>query len=96
VQPGETPIQIPDGVFRDSESEKDQTWIKSIMKVCSSGGQIEVRELVDLLTPHHKLSKDTIRSNIMSIIRDTAIVKKGVIKHIKGISKFVPECQIVF
>lgn len=93
---GETPIQIPDGVFRDSESEKDQTWIKSIMKVCSCGGQIEVRELVDLLTPYHKLSKDTIRSNVMSIIKDTAIIKKGVIKHIKGISKFVPECQIVF
>lgn len=96
MQPGETPIQIPDGVFRDSDSEKDQTWIKSIMKVCSCGGQIEVRELVDLLTPHHKLSKDTIRSNIMSIIKDTAIIKKGVIKHIKGISKFVPECQIIF
>ena len=96
VQPGETPIQIPDGVFRESDSEKDQTWIKSIMKVCSCGGQIEVRELVDLLTPHHKLSKDNIRSNVMSIIKDSAVIKKGVIKHIKGISKFVPECQIVF
>lgn len=96
VQPGETPIQIPDGVFRESDSEKDQNWIKSIMKVCSCDGQIEVRELVDLLTPHHKLSKDTIRSNIMSVVKDSAVIKKGVIKHIKGISKFVPDCQIVF
>jgi hypothetical protein len=64
------------------------------MKVCVAGGEIEVRELVELLSAHHKLSKDTIRTNIMSIIKDTAVIKKGVVKYIKGISKFVPECQI--
>jgi hypothetical protein len=53
-----------------------------------------VRELVDLLGTHHKLAKDTIRSNIMSIVKDTAVVKKGVIKYIKGISKYVPPCMI--
>ena len=88
------PFVIPDGVFRDLTEEKELNWIKSIMKVCESDGEIEVRELVELLGAHHKLSKDTIRSNIMSIIKDSAVIKKGVVKYIKGISKFVPECLI--
>lgn len=88
------PLVIPEGVFRDSGEEKELNWIKSIMKVCEPGGEIEVRELVDLLGSQHKLSKDTIRSNVMSIIKDSAVLKKGVVKYIKGISKFVPDCQI--
>jgi hypothetical protein len=87
-------VSPPEDVFRESKDEKDIQWGKSIMKVCSVGGQIEVRELVDLLTAHYKLSKDTIRTNVMSIIKDSAVAKKGVIKYIKGISKFVPECKI--
>ena len=88
------PLVIPEDVFRETGEEKEMTWIKSIMRVCSPGGEIEVRELVDLLGTHHKLAKDTIRSNIMSIVKDTAVVKKGVIKYIKGISKYVPPCMI--
>lgn len=88
------PLVIPEGVFRDSGEEKETTWIKSVMKVCEPGGEIEVRELVELLGAHHKLSKDTIRSNVMSIIKDSAVLKKGVVKYIKGISKFVPESII--
>jgi hypothetical protein len=88
------PLIIPEGVFRDSGEEKETSWIKSVMKVCEPGGEIEVRELVELLGAHHKLSKDTIRSNVMSIIRDSAVTKKGVVKYIKGISKFVPESMI--
>jgi hypothetical protein len=88
------PLVIPEGVFRDSGEEKELNWIKSIMKVCEPGGEIEVRELVDLLGAHHKLSKDTIRSNIMAIIKDSAVIKKGVVKYIKGVSKFVPESMI--
>ena len=88
------PLVIPEGVFRDSGEEKETTWIKSVMKVCEPGGEIEVRELVELLGAYHKLSKDTIRSNVMSIIKDSAVLKKGVVKYIKGISKFVPECLI--
>ena len=57
------------------------------MNVCTTGGEIEVRELVDLLSTVHKLSKDTIRSNIMSVIQDSAVMKKGVVKYIKGISR---------
>jgi hypothetical protein len=85
---------IPEEVFRDSSEERDLSWIKSIMKVCEPDGQIEVRELVELLGTYHKLSKDTIRSNIMSVIKDSAVFKKGVVKYIKGISKFVPESLI--
>jgi hypothetical protein len=88
------PLVIPEDVFRETGEEKEMTWVKSVMRVCSPGGEIEVRELVDLLGNYHKLTKDTIRSNIMSIVKDTAVVKKGVIKYIKGISKYVPPCMI--
>jgi hypothetical protein len=88
------PLDVPEGVFRESGEEKELSWIKSVMKVCEAGGEIEVRELVELLGAHHKLSKDTIRSNVMSIIRDSAVIKKGVVKYIKGISKFVPQSMI--
>ncbi len=88
------PLDVPEGVFRESGEEKELSWIKSVMKVCETGGEIEVRELVELLGGHHKLSKDTIRSNVMSIIRDSAVIKKGVVKYIKGISKFVPQSMI--
>ena len=88
------PLVMPEGVFRDSTEEKELAWIKSVMNVCEVNGEIEVRELVELLGAHHKLSKDTIRSNVMSIIKDSAVIKKGVVKYIKGISKFVPESLI--
>jgi len=89
-------VSLPIDVFRESGEEKEQMWTSSIMKVCSAGGEIEVRELVCLLEKHHKLSKDTIRTNIMSIIKDSAVVKKGIIKYIKGISKYIPPCEIQF
>ena len=78
---------LPEGLFRDTREEKDLTWIRSIMQVCSVGGEMEVRELVELLSATHKLSKDTIRSNVMAIIQDSAVIKKGIVKFIKGISK---------
>jgi hypothetical protein len=88
------PFVMPEGVFRESGEEKERIWVTSIMKVCVPGEQIEVRELVTLLQAHHKLSADTIRSNIMAILRDSAVIKKGIVKYVKGISKFVPPCQI--
>ena len=77
----------PVGVFRDTKEERDAGWIQSIMRVCqgSHGEQMEVRELVELLAPHHKLSRDTLRANIMSVVRDDAIGKKGVVKFVKGL-----------
>jgi hypothetical protein len=89
-------VDIPEGVFRDTVDEKERMWIASVMRVCVPDGMIEVRELVELLKAHHKLSSDTIRGNVMSIIQDSAIVRKGVVKYIKNISKFIPPCNIQF
>ena len=87
----EAALVLPEGVFRETGEEKERLWTTSIMTVCSVGGEIEVRELVERLSAHHKLSKDTIRTNVMSIIKDSAVLKKGVIKYIKGISPlFIP------
>jgi hypothetical protein len=85
---------IPADVFRESKEERDQQWVQSILTVCEAGGEIEVRELVDLLSKYHRLSKDTIRSNVMSVIMDSAVFRKGVIKYVRGISKIVPPCEI--
>ena len=78
---------LPEGVFRETREEKDLTWIRSIMRVCSVGGEMEIRELVELLSATHTLSKDTIRSNVMAILQDSAVTKKGIVKFVKGISK---------
>ena len=94
VQEVAAPVTVPEGVFRESGEEKERIWVGSIMKVCVAGGEIEVRELVSLLLTHHKLSADTIRSNIMAVLRDSSVIKKGIVKYVKGISKFIPPCQI--
>lgn len=85
---------IPDGVFRETTESKERSWVESIMRVCVGGGEIEVRSLVDALRNHHKLSADTIRGNVMSVLRDSAVVKKGIVKFVKGISLYVPPCEI--
>jgi hypothetical protein len=74
---------VPCDIFRDA---CEKLWIDSIMTLCTIGGEIEIRELVNCLGTKHKLSKDTIRSNIMAVIKDSAIIKKGNVKYIKGIS----------
>jgi hypothetical protein len=86
--------EVPEGVFRESGEEKERLWTQSIMRCCVAGGEIEVRLLVDLLRAHHKLSADTIRSNVMAILKDSAVIKKGIVKYVRGISQFVPPCQI--
>ena len=60
----------------------------------AEGEQMEVRELVELLAPLHKLSRDTLRTNVMSVLRDEAIGKKGVVKFVKGLAKRVAPCAI--
>lgn len=94
VQGLEHPIEFPEEVFRESKEDRDVMWMTSVMRVCEPGGEIEVRELVDLLGQHHKLSKDTIRTNLMSVIKDSAVFRKGVIKWIRGVSKRVAPCEI--
>lgn len=87
---------IPPGVFRDTKEDRDMGLIRSILRVCqgAEGEQIEVRELVELLAPFHKLSRDTLRTNVMSVLRDSAIGKKGVVKFVKGLAKRVAPCAI--
>jgi len=89
-------IEVPTGIFRDGDSERDRTWVQSIMSVCSAeeGATMQIRELVDLLQPHHKLSADTIRANVMSVLLDGAVVKKGIVKYVKGLVKRVEACAI--
>ena len=79
----------------ESGEEKERIWVGSIMRCCVPGGEIEVRELVELLKSQHKLSADTIRSNVMSVLRDSSVFKKGIVKWVNGISKFIPPCQIL-
>jgi hypothetical protein len=89
-------VEIPEGVFRDSGEQVERDWIQSILKVSVAGGEIEIRELVDLLRAHHKLSSDSIRQRIMSVLCDSAVYKKGVVKYIRGISRYIPPCNIKF
>lgn len=89
---------VPAGIFRESKDDRDAGWIQSILRVCQVADtpqeQIEVRELVELLAAHHKLSRDTLRANVMSVIRDDAIGKKGVVKFVKGLTRKVIPCAI--
>lgn len=86
----------PPNVFRESKEPRDVQWMESVMRVCTAGEQIAVRELVELLVPHHKISRDTLRANIMSVVKDDAILKKGVVKYIRGLAAYVPPCAIAF
>lgn len=94
----EVTVGAPTSVFRETTDEKETIWINSIMNVCKEAekdtdkGEIEVRELVELLSKHHKISKDSIRSNVMSVLQDTAIGKRGTIKIVKGL---VRRCEVV-
>lgn len=83
-------FEVPMGIFRETKDERDVGWVQSILRVCEpsvsgSEGQIEVRELVELLAAHHKLSRDTLRGNVMSVLRDEAIGKKGPVKFVRGL-----------
>jgi hypothetical protein len=90
-------VEVPAGIFREVEGEKERGWIQSILKVCSvqEGATIQIREVVDLLGPQHKLSADTIRSNVMAVLLDSAVVKKGIVKYVRGLVKRVEACAIV-
>ena len=80
---------VPSGIFREVREERERAWVQSILRVCqpAAGEQMEVRELVELLAAHHKLSRDTLRGNVMSVLLDEAIGKKGVVKFVKGLKR---------
>jgi hypothetical protein len=83
----EVKLDIPAGIFRDADDEKSREWISSILSVSKSGsGSIPLKDLVDKLSEIHKLSKDTIRSHVKSILLDSAIEKgKANVVLVKGL-----------
>jgi hypothetical protein len=83
----EVKLDIPVGIFREADDERSRQWITSILSVCKAGSdKVELRDLVDKLAEIHKLSKDTIRSHVKSVLLDSAIEKgKGNIALIKGL-----------
>jgi hypothetical protein len=82
-----TTLDIPEGIFRDVDDEKSREWVSSILSVCKPHeGSIPLKDLVDKLSEIHKLSKDTIRSHVKSILLDSAIEKgKGNVVLVKGL-----------
>lgn len=99
--PGSASVEeekVPAGIFREVREDRERVWIQSIMRVCEPAadaeGQIQVREVVELLLSHHKLSRDTLRTNVMSVLRDDAIGKKGPVKFIRGLVRRVPPCLV--
>jgi hypothetical protein len=78
-------LEPPPEVFRETTDEKELQWIASILRVCEVGGEMEVRELVERLAAHHRLSRDTIRSNVMAVLRDDAVFKRSVVKYVRGL-----------
>lgn len=81
-------LPVPTGIFRDADDDRSRQWVQSILSVCvaSPSASIELRDLVDKLAEIHKLSKDTIRSHVKSVLLDSSIQKgKGNIAMIKGL-----------
>lgn len=79
---------IPTGIFREADDERSRQWVQSVLDVAApaEGRSIELRELVDGLATVHKLSKDTIRSHVKSVLLDAAIEKgKGNISLVRGL-----------
>lgn len=80
---------IPAGIFREADDERGRQWIQSILDVAvgAAEGTVELRELVEGLAAIHKLSKDTIRTHVKSVLLDAAITKgKGSILLVKGLT----------
>ena len=84
-------IVVPQGaltLFKDSRDAKIIKWRENILQVCAVGnGYIELRDLVDLLADGHKISKDTIRTYVLSAINEEFLEKKGSVKIINGLVK---------
>ena len=82
-------LPVPTGIFREADDDRSRQWVQSILSVsiASPDASIELRDLVDKLAEIHKLSKDTIRSHVKSVLLDSSIEKgKGNVAIIKGLS----------
>lgn len=77
------------GVFRDVDDRRSNDIIQNIMKVCkiSGGGSIELREIVEGLVDggYYTVSRDTVRSYVMSVLRDEVVGRRGAVKTVMGL-----------
>ncbi len=75
-------------VFREVDDRRSQDIIQNIMKVCKMGeGSIELREIVEGLVDggYYTVSRDTVRSYVMSVLRDEVVGRRGAVKTVTGL-----------
>lgn len=76
-------------VFREVDDRRSQDIIQNIMKVCKMGseGSIELREIVEGLVDggYYTVSRDTVRSYVMSVLRDEVVGRRGAVKTVGGL-----------
>jgi hypothetical protein len=78
-------------IFIKDIDEKKRKWVDEIMKVCVFGSltdeddYVKIAYLVEKLSETNKMSPDTIRSNITSVIQEDRIEKLGSSKVIRGL-----------
>lgn len=78
-------------VFRDVDDRRSHDIIQNIMKVCKiSGGEgasVELREIVEGLVDggYYTVSRDTVRSYVMSVLRDEVVGRRGAVKIVMGL-----------
>jgi hypothetical protein len=78
-------------VFREIDDRRSQDIIQNIMKVCKMGGDegsIELREIVEGLVDggYYTVSRDTVRSYVMSVLRDEVVGRRGAVKTVSGLT----------
>jgi hypothetical protein len=75
-------------VFREVDDRRSQDIIQNIMKVCKIGdGNVELREIVEGLVDggYYTVSRDTVRSYVMSVLRDEVVGRRGAVKTVGGL-----------
>ncbi len=76
-------------VFREVDDRRSQDIIQNIMKVCKfgEGSCIELREIVEGLVDggYYTVSRDTVRSYVMSVLRDEVVGRRGAVKTVGGL-----------
>lgn len=78
-------------IFRDVDDRRSQDIIQNIMKVCKFGGggeSVELREIVEGLVDggYYTVSRDTVRSYVMSVLRDEVVGRRGAVKTVCGLT----------
>lgn len=78
-------------LFLPGLDEKQKEWVEEIMKICVYGvlsdeeDYVKIATLVDKLSENHRMSKDTIRSQINELFKEERIEKRGSSKVVRGL-----------